>query len=379
VARISAFDPIADPAHASNGIAGDFVELGQRLQRADPYRSPEPRAKANLQISLAHPFFAHGEARCFVAYRDGKAIGRVMAIANEHALDSDDNGRQIGYLGFYELAVDDHTVARELLDAGCDWLRELCDVRRVVGPMNFSTWYSYRLSDPASHSASPPLWLEPRTPDAYPAQWVAAGFLPVLGYCSMQFDAVDQPRSSKVDALHDAGYRMREVDLDNWEGELQTLFELSLAGFADNIHYTPIEWEEFRPMYDGLERIADPRLVRIAVAPDGSDAGFLFATPNYARSALAMNGRSSLWGKLAFKRNMGAADGILLKTITSLAEHRSVGLGGALTWEAVQAGQKLGYDRMIWMLMYDDNHTRAMADAALATIARRYNLYERSL
>jgi hypothetical protein len=371
--QVTSFD--AGTAATSEARREAFAALGWREQRADPARIPESPASVVAQLGAGHPFYAHGSARAFLVERGGEVVARCLAIANEHA--RDEAGRQVGYVGFWE-SRDDSGAARAVLDAACDWLRTAHDVRQVVGPMNFSTWYSYRLSDPATHDR-PSLWLEPRTAPHAPALWQAAGFAPAHGYCSMDFDAADQPAPSKLAAIQAAGYTTRAADLDRWDQELRLVFELSLAGFAGNLHYTPVTWEEFVPMYDGVQRIVDPRLVRFVVSPEGEEVAFLFAIPNYARAALAMNGRSGLLGKLAFRRNMRHADTVLLKTVATLPAHRAKGLGNLLTKEVVDAGAAGGRRRMAWMLMHDDNHSTAMAAAAKAGVARRYVLYEREL
>ena len=81
-----------------------------------------------------NPFFSHGEAEYFLAWRGGEVVGRITSQIDRDFNDFHKN--EWGMFGFFE-SEDDPEVARALLDAAEAWLRER-GRDRMVGPMDFT-------------------------------------------------------------------------------------------------------------------------------------------------------------------------------------------------------------------------------------------------
>src|SRR5205823_1904025 len=82
-----------------------------------------------------NPFFEHAEAEYFLAWRDGRAVGRITAQVDRNLNEFQDN--DWGLFGFFE-CENDPEVATALLAAAEAWLTAR-GRDRMVGPMNFST------------------------------------------------------------------------------------------------------------------------------------------------------------------------------------------------------------------------------------------------
>ena len=126
--------------------------------------------------------------------------GRAAAIVNPRLVE---DGAPVGQIGLF--ACDEHPdTARRLLDAACTWLDKR-GCRVVRGPMNFSTWYDYRLVTRATAAGYIPG--EPYHPAHYPALFEAAGFKPVATYTQQLAgrDNIDKP-ASRRSACNDEGY-----------------------------------------------------------------------------------------------------------------------------------------------------------------------------
>ena len=81
-----------------------------------------------------NPFFEHAEATYFVAYRDGKPVGRITAqVDQEHLRRHDD---ETGFFGFFD-TVDDVEVANRLVTAAGAWVSRR-GLRRIRGPFSLS-------------------------------------------------------------------------------------------------------------------------------------------------------------------------------------------------------------------------------------------------
>ena len=111
-----------------------FVDLPYRLHVGTPWVPPLKLERHLFLSRRLNAFFKHGEAEYFLAWRDGRVVGRASAQI-DHAF-NEYHGSRWGMFGFLELEEDPEVLAA-LLDAAAAWLRERgCD--RMVGPMDFS-------------------------------------------------------------------------------------------------------------------------------------------------------------------------------------------------------------------------------------------------
>jgi len=113
-----------------------FVRLPFRLYRNEPHWVPPLVHERKQALDRgSNPFFRHAEAEYFLAWRDGRAVGRITAHVDRHF--NEFQGNRWGLFGFFE-CEDDPEVAAALLGAAEGWLRER-GRDRMVGPMSFTT------------------------------------------------------------------------------------------------------------------------------------------------------------------------------------------------------------------------------------------------
>jgi hypothetical protein len=107
--------------------------------------------------------------------------------------------------------------------------------------MDGDTWHRYRLN--AGPWEAPPFLLEPYNPPYYLALWEENGFALLDRYFSQRVDAtaVVAHCAGRAEQALALGYRLRPLDLGRFEDELRTLYRLSIAIFAGNYLYSPIE------------------------------------------------------------------------------------------------------------------------------------------
>ena len=112
-----------------------FVRFERNLYKGNPYYVP-PLLSSELDNLLPqrNPAFDFCEGAYFMAYRDGKPVGRIVVMIN----------RQINEICKEELArfgwidfIDDAEVAAALLKKAEDWARER-GMKKIVGPLGFT-------------------------------------------------------------------------------------------------------------------------------------------------------------------------------------------------------------------------------------------------
>lgn len=346
-----------------------FLDLPEDVYRADTFYCRLPRSSVFKDV-MRDAF--RGSQRVLIARRSGQTVARVVARRSGEL--TDDAGRPLGMLGFFE-AFDDQEAVDALLDASICWLKGE-GALNVVGPMNGDTWHSYRFN--VGPFDSPPFLMEPYNPPYYPMLWERFGFTRLETYYSQHVEDARSLMDSQVER-HDRAlandYTMRRLDKGRFRQELETIYRLSRDSFADNFLYTEIPFDEFARMYMGARRLMDPDLTWFAVAPDGTDAGFLFGLPDEHRAVAAMRGRRDPLTLLRFAMARGKAEAVNIKTAAVAKAHRRMGLFAALTFCTCREALKKGYSAVNLCLIKEDNPSGALADS-LADVLRRYVLYQ---
>lgn len=88
----------------------------------------------NTLLPAKNPAFDFCEAQSFMAYRDGKPVGRITAIVNH--LVNEKSGRKEARFGFVDF-TDDREAVDALFKAAEDWARSK-GMTEMIGPMGFS-------------------------------------------------------------------------------------------------------------------------------------------------------------------------------------------------------------------------------------------------
>lgn len=112
-----------------------FVKFALNLYKDSPYYVP-PLISDDVGTLTRekNPAFDHCEAQAFMAYRDGKPVGRIAAIINNVV--NDRTGKKEARFGFVDF-IDDADVVDALFEASENWARER-GMTEIVGPMGFT-------------------------------------------------------------------------------------------------------------------------------------------------------------------------------------------------------------------------------------------------
>jgi GNAT superfamily N-acetyltransferase len=297
-------------------------------------------------------------ARCLVTRDGGGAPAARLAFTLAEELHGASGVS--GLIGHYERT--DPTAAADLLREAVRRLRE-AGADRVLGPMNGSTWGRYRLAlppEPREGAPEPPFLSEPVNPAGYVTDFRDAGFRVAATYESAMVEdlATSDPRRDELaERVRARGATVRTLDPARFDDDLRAIYDLSIAAFARNLYYSPIEFDDFRARYTPLRPLLDPDLVRLAHDAEGRLLGFVFAFPD----ALAMEG--------------GRPTRVVLKTLASAPGARGLGLGTYLTDEVRRVAHEKGYAAVIHALMQADNESVRISRHS-ARVFRRYALYE---
>ncbi|MCH5318907.1 MAG: N-acetyltransferase [Paramuribaculum sp.] len=112
-----------------------FIKFGNSLYKGnDCYVPPLLGEEIETLLPDKNPAFDFCEAQSFMAYRDGKPVGRITGIINRAV--NLKTGTRTARFGFVEF-IDDKEVVDKLFRAVENWAREQ-GMTEIIGPMGFS-------------------------------------------------------------------------------------------------------------------------------------------------------------------------------------------------------------------------------------------------
>ena len=126
--------PVIVEAVTDSARLRHFIDLPRSIYSDDPHWISPLDFEVKQRVTDKNPFFEHARVCLWVAYRNGRPVGRISAQVD--ALYLERYPDKSGYFGMIE-GVDDAGVFAALLDAAESWLRQQ-GMERVRGPLNLS-------------------------------------------------------------------------------------------------------------------------------------------------------------------------------------------------------------------------------------------------
>ncbi len=227
--------------------------------------------------------------------------------------------------------------------------------------MDANTWNRYRLV--TYSDGRPPFLMEPSHPPFYLKAWQDAGFTPVAEYHSAEapLSLGPDPRLERtIERLRASGVSLRNLRVDDFEGELHRIHAVAQEAFAANYFYTDIGEDDFIALYAPYRDKLDPRLVFLAEHDDEA-VGFLFGIPDFAQ---ALRGET--------------VEAVILKTVAVRQRRDLAGLGLWIVHKGHQRAAELGYRKIIHALVTGQSKLRNLGGETL-DVFRKYTLFGQKL
>lgn len=256
----------------------EFIELPWSIYKNDPnWVPPLKMALRDLLDQKKHPFYKTSTVKAWLAEKDSRVVGRIMAI-NNHAFNQFQN-THIGFFGFYE-AIDDLNVARALISTAEASLKAH-GMTSIQGPMNPGTNYECGLLVDKFDDA--PQIMMTYNPSYYPVQLENCGYKKAMDLLAYNVDAHFTMPKIIMDIADRTEKKskvtFRTLNLKNWNKELDTMFEIYNSAWEANWGFVPMTKDEFYHTAKDLKSIVDPGLVHFALV-DGVEAGFILTLPD---------------------------------------------------------------------------------------------------
>lgn len=356
-----------------------FVDLPFRLHAGTPWVPPLKLERRMFLSRRLNPYFKHGEAEYFLAWRGDQVVGRITAQV-DHAFNEFHNSRW-GMFGFLELEDDEEALAA-LLAAAEGWLRERgCE--RMVGPMDFSM--NEESGVLIEGFELQPLIRQPWHPPYYQRLCEATGLEKAMDLYSWALEIGDRedmlPILFELDqkAREEHGVRIRKMSRRRLRKEMDRFAEIYNAAWAHNWGFVPYAKEDLDAYTLDMHLVFAREWFMVA-EKDGETIAVAITLPDINQVLKKMKGRILPFGWWRFLNRNRVCDRVRVGFLGVKPEHQHTGVAASLYVEhfetAARARQKRG--EAGWILETNEAMNRGL-EAMSAEIVKRYRVYERAL
>jgi GNAT superfamily N-acetyltransferase len=357
-----------------------FIGLPYRLHAGTPWIPPLRLERWGFLNRRLNPYFSHGEAEYFLAWRDGRVVGRITAQV-DHAF-NDYHDSRWGMFGFLELEEDPEAL-EALLAAAASWLRERgCD--RMVGPMDFSmNEESGVLIE--GHELEPMI-RQPWHPPYYQRLCEASGLVKAKDLYSWELDISYRDTTLlpvleelAVKAREEHGVTIRRMSRRHLRREMDVFAELYNEAWSNNWGFVPYTKADLDTYALDLQLVYT-RDWFMAAEKDGETIAIAITPIDINQVLKRMKGRLLPTGWWHFLNRKRICDRVRIGFLGVRPEHQHTGVAAALYIEhfdtAARARQTRG--EAGWILEDNEAMNRGL-EAMGGNIVKRYRVYERAL
>lgn len=264
-----------------------FVDFFYDLYRDSPYAVPYLYLAEKLTLKPgSNPAFEFCEAQCFLAYNDGKVVGRVAAIINHRA--NDYWKREMARFGWFDF-VDDPKVSEALLLAVEKWGKGK-GMTEIAGPFGFEDMdREGMLVDGFDELSS--MYVNYNYP-YYPKHMDRLGYRKDNDYVEYRIKVpeVTPEKFARTAKLIKTRYHLEERKFSHREmtkgGRARELFNILNITYGNLYGYSQLSTKQIDTITNNYIKLADLNLVTCVVDTEKDDkmVGFGVSFPSFSEA-----------------------------------------------------------------------------------------------
>jgi hypothetical protein len=268
-----------------------------------------------------------------------------------------------------------------LLDRAREWLAEK-GMTAMRGPWSF---VSQEWGSVIEGFTPPPVVMSPYNPPFYNDHFDHFGLNKVKDLLVYYIDAGEGYQiPERIMTLTDKvaeryGIRVRPLDMDNYEQEVQTVINLSNDSLAVNWGYSPVTEEEVKAMARDLKPIMHPKAVMFAMDQSSRPVGFAIAIPDINQLIRGLNGCMFPIGIFRLLFGLPRLKAYRMFALGVISEYHGKGID-SLIYRAMYESCYSPETRLEINYILEDNYPMNNAVLKLgAKPLRRYRVYQKSI
>jgi GNAT superfamily N-acetyltransferase len=354
-----------------------FVDLAWSLYGDDPNWIPPLRGNQKELLNYKrHAFYDNAEIQTFLAWRDGRVVGRIAAIVNrEH---NRVHHEKRGFFGFFE-SINDQAVASALFDAAWKWLKSR-GMESVRGPANPSMNYECGLL--VDGFDSPPTFMMTYNPPFYADLIQGWGFKKthdLLAYIGYR-DKLPEVQS-RLGHLAEASRErcnavIRPMNPKRFKEDVNLFVDLYNRSLIAMWGFVPLPDVEMRALAASLQHLLIPELTVIAEV-DGKGVGAIIGLPDYNPRIKQIDGRLFPFGVFRLLSKKKDIPRIRVLSINVVPEFQRWGLGLALMASLTPKALEIGIQEAEFSWVSEDNDLARMGlEKGGSKVYKTYRMYD---
>ena len=353
-----------------------FIKFPWEIYKGNEYWVP-PLITDRKKIldKTKNPFFENAEAEYFLAYQNGKIVGRIAAIKND--LHNKHHNQNIGFFGFFE-CIDNQNVANALFDTAKKWLQDK-GLEAMRGPANPSSNDEYGMLLEGFNDS--PRIMMPYNPEYYLKLCENYGFNKAKDLFAYKLEHEKTASSGKLKRVAEiarkrSGIKITQIDLKNFKSELEKVKYVYNKAWAPNWGFIPMTEKEIDNIAKELKPLVEPSLVLFGEI-DNKLVGFALVMLDYYYVLKKINGRLFPFGFLKLLTEKKNIKWSRILTLGIIPEYQKRGLDAVFYWDILMRAHKIGIDlgEASWVLE-DNEMMKRGAQVMNGEIYKRYRIYE---
>ncbi|MDI9257332.1 GTP cyclohydrolase [Flavobacterium sedimenticola] len=340
----------------TKALLKEYVKFPFELYKNHPYWVP-PLIADELETfdKSKNPAFSSAEAYFYLAYRDGKVVGRIAAIINWNEVNN--QGKKKVRFGWWDV-VDDIAVTKALLEKVYE-LGMAHDLDHVEGPMGFSnldkvgvltegfneigsmiTWYNYPY---------------------YKDHLEQLGFVKEKEYLEnrFSFNNVNPDFFIKANDLIVKRYGLKPVNFTStsaimpYVDKMFDLFNASYASLSSFVAITEVQKEYFKKKYISF---INPEYIKFILDKDDKMIAFSIVMPSFSEALQKTKGKLFPFGFYHLLQAKKNSKDVLFYLIGIDPEYQSKGVTAVVFNEYYKVFKAKGIQNCIRTPELEDNH-----------------------
>ena len=317
-----------------------FVKFPFGLYKGSPYWVPPIISEeADTFDKKINPVFNDADAWFFLAYKDGKIVGRVAAMINWIEVNQQKIRKmRFGWFDF----EDDHEVSEALLKKVEEIGREH-QMEYMEGPVGFSNLDKVGvLIEGFDHIGTMVTWYNH---PYYQEHYERLGFVKEKQYLESKFPYAnaDPKLFRKANILVKKRYGLREInftkneDIMPWVDKMFTLFNDTYAVLSSFVPVTDLQKEYFKKKYLSF---INPEYIKFVVDKNDELVAFAIVMPSFSRALQKANGRLFPFGFLHLLRAKKKSRDVIFYLIGIHPDYQQKGVTAVIFNEYYDTFQK---------------------------------------
>jgi GNAT superfamily N-acetyltransferase len=361
-----------------------FIRLPTRLYSGcKGFVAPLVMEQRDVLRQDKNPYFRHGAAQYWLAWRGDRPVGRISAQVDQLYLER--HGKDVGHFGFLD-AEDDAEVFGALVQAAEQWLAAR-GMRRSLGPFNLSSNEACGLLIDGFDAT--PMMMMGFSPPHVAQHLSALGFRKAkdLVAYDLQIPDPSPPAIARVAGKLGSTNRVtvRPLDMARYDAELTTVIDIFNDAWSENWGFIPFTEAEMRHVARSMRPLIRPDFVWLGEV-DGEVACMVVCLPNLNEAIAGLNGEILPfgWAILLWRLKVaGLKTGRVLLMGLRKRHHRTA-IGTVLLYgvlDRLRASMLRGGLRRIelsWVLE-DNLPIRRVVEDLGARVYKTYRIYEKEI